>query len=277
MTFNPYESSVEDGQPVELYQFTIGAAVYLYTSNENDILVTGIGLHTAIPIQRGKITASREKNGDRLEVRLPSSNPVAQNYVNSVPGERAFLTVRRMHQPDVDQQTITIFIGTVQQAQFQENRTIASLQVASLSSSDNRQMPRLTFQGLCNHMLYDDLCQIDETDAAFRFTFPVTAVSGNTITCAGANAAAVAAGLPDFFEWGFITFQGDYRLITAQAGDLLTVQIPFSLSPLGESVMVNAGCKHRLREDCRDKFANVENYGGFSFVPLKNPFGPGGI
>lgn len=274
MSFDPFESSVEDGQPVELYTFTIGAVTYRYTSDQKDISVDVLGDFTAIPISRGKITASREKNGDVVEVRLPTSTPIALNYVLSVPGERVFLTIRRMHRPDVDQEAIIIFDGAVQQVRFEENRTVAALSVSSLASSENRQMPRLTFQGLCGHMLYDARCQIDETDPAFRFSGTVSIISGTQITVPGAGAFNV---LTDFFEFGYVKFGTDYRLIVKQAVDVLTLQLPFSVSPLGEAVTVNAGCKHRLVTDCQDKFANVENFGGFPFVPLRNPFGPGGI
>jgi uncharacterized phage protein (TIGR02218 family) len=274
MSFDPYESSVEDGQPVELYTFVIGAATYRYTSDQKDISVDTFGDFTAIPISRGKITASREKNGDLVEVRLPVSTPIALNYVLSVPGERVFLTIRRMHRPDVDQEAIVIFDGSVQQVRFEDNRTVAALSVASLAASENRQMPRLAFSGLCGHMLYDARCQIDETDGAFRFTGSVSIVSGALITVPGAGAFNA---LPDFFEFGYVKFGTDFRPIIKQSVDVLTLQLPFTLSPLGQSVIVNAGCKHRLVTDCQDKFANVENFGGFPFVPLRNPFGPGGI
>ena len=45
----------------------------------------------------------------------------------------------------------------------------------------------------------------------------------------------------------------------------------FAIPTLGQTVDVFAGCDHSLAI-CESKFANVINYGGFPFVPIKNPF-----
>lgn len=275
MSFEPYETSVEEGQPIELYTFVMGATTYRYTSNEVDVVHGTLGTFTAIPISRGSIEANKAKDGDKIEIKIPASYPVAQNFVNSIPGKPILMALRRMHRPDPAEQTVVFFNGIVRQARFEANRTVAILLVNSLMSAENRQVPRLTFQGLCNHMLYDARCQIDENDPAWKHTLPVSAVSGRQLTVDGAGAVASGAGLPDFFEGGFIAFDSDYRLILTQSGDLLTLQTPFALSPLGQNVIVNAGCKHRIIQDCRDKFNNVDNYGGFPYVPLKNPFTTG--
>jgi len=51
--------------------------------------------------------------------------------------------------------------------------------------------------------------------------------------------------------------------------------LPFSTSPMGQTVKCNKGCKHRVTADCLNRFANTANYGGFPYVPKKNPFQTG--
>jgi hypothetical protein len=66
----------------------------------------------------------------------------------------------------------------------------------------------------------------------------------------------------------------DRRLILSSSGDVLTLLLPFTSSPLGSTVIVFAGCDHTIAT-CKSKFNNVVNYGGFAFVPTKNIFQTG--
>jgi hypothetical protein len=90
------------------------------------------------------------------------------------------------------------------------------------------------------------------------------------ITVTGASTFNVT--FSDFFETGYVEFNGDYRTVVGQSGDDLTLILPFRSSPDGQSVIARAGCKLRIAEDCRDKFNNAERYGGFPYGPLINPF-----
>ncbi len=269
MSFDTYEASQEQGQPVEVYEIALGGDVYRYTSDVADVVLGG---HTyeATPISRGRIVVGKEEQtSDRIEVTMPASDPFALLYVNSVPGKKATLTVSRFHRGDPAQETVVVFKGSVATIRFVDGGTSAKLTVLSITVAQSRPVPRMAYQGLCNHLLYDGRCGISETAAAWRKTFTVTAVSGNVITVPGAAACGA-----DFFAAGFVSFSGDYRLVVSQSGDALTLSTPFSISPLNQQVTVNAGCKHRV-VDCQTKFNNVANYGGFPFVPLKNPFESG--
>ena len=62
--------------------------------------------------------------------------------------------------------------------------------------------------------------------------------------------------------------------------DLLLL-LPFPFTIVGQTVEVYAGCDHTA-EPCATKFfttedpqGNLRNYGGFLFVPTKNPFESG--
>lgn len=74
----------------------------------------------------------------------------------------------------------------------------------------------------------------------------------------------------------------DARLILSQSGDDLQLLLPFPDSILGSTVVILAGCDHTVTT-CDSKFntpsdpqSNVVNFGGFPFVPTKNPF-EGGV
>jgi hypothetical protein len=110
-------------------------------------------------------------------------------------------------------------------------------------------------------------------DPAGEFTLAaanVVSVSGNDIGVSGVGAAGAG-----FFDGGFVKTPAggndDARLILASSGDTLTLLLPFSVDVLGTDVDVFAGCTHDLAI-CSSKFDNVVNYGGFPFIPRKNPF-----
>lgn len=267
MTFPPLETSVESGQPVELFKFTLGTETFAFTGSEDEITLDAV-TYKPLAISRDKIISSIEDRQSRLTVTVPATNEFVRKYIGIVPGQRATLELLRFHRTDVDEQSVLLFKGLIQMVSFTKNAKEAKILVLPLTIAQ-RETPRFTYQNLCNHMLYDSRCTIAES--AFEFNFGVTVVSGNTITVPGAEIPTPS----DFFEAGFVAFDDDFRLVKAQSGDELTLSLPFVNSPLGSGVRVQAGCKHRLVIDCQDKFANVVNFGGFPFVPTKNPFETG--
>jgi uncharacterized phage protein (TIGR02218 family) len=270
MTFAAYETSAESGQPIELYEFLFGSTYYRYTSNSIDVVIAG-ATFTATPISRNNLMASKDdKQGDRLQVTVPGNNLLIQNYTNIVPGKRTTLTLYQMHRNDPALETIIAFKGQVQSVKFNDNYSSAQMEILPITAAQVRLIPRETYQNLCNHMLYDGRCQVPELSATWRKTLTVLTVVNTVLTVPGAGACG-----SDFFVGGYVLFQGDYRLVAAQDTDDLTLLVPFSVSPVGQIVIVQAGCKHRLIADCQTKFSNVANFGGFPFVPLKNPFNTG--
>lgn len=270
MSFEVYEESIESGQPIELLELRMDSDAFFYTNNQ--IAVT-IDAREYLPLsfKRNRIQLSVEgQKTERLDVSIPGDNEFVLRFVNMAPGSRPTLFLKRYHRQDVDAAVIVEYRGVIQTVNFSENGDIATLQVAALTSAKSRNMPRLTYQGLCGLMLYDEFCQISETDPRFEKFLSCTAVSGQNVTMTGASAFG-----SDFFVSGFIQFGTDYRMITEQSGDVLRLLLPFGLNPAGEILRCLAGCKHRFQADCDNKFDNIVNYGGFPFVPSKNPFATG--
>jgi hypothetical protein len=86
--------------------------------------------------------------------------------------------------------------------------------------------------------------------------------------------SAYAAG---WFIGGFVEIVGssDFRMVLDQDGDDLELLLPFVTTPT--LVNVFAGCSHdpESPHGCGPKFDNGDNYGGFFYVPTKNPFETG--
>lgn len=274
MAFDPLERSVESSRPVEVYQIDLGGQQFLYTSAEDTVTVSSLP-YLPIPIKRSVLRQGPEERDTILEITVPFDNEFASKYLAIVPGQRAKITIRRVQRADLPtSDSIVIFTGFVQSVAYKEGARVAVIATLPVTSAKSRPIPRFKFQGLCNHVLYDDLCRVDSTDPAFRLSSGlVTDVTDDTITVTGA--AAFGDG---FFTSGEVTSPGelDARMILGHVGDVLTLLLPFGSDEVsvGTLVTVFAGCDHSIAV-CKSKFDIVINYGGFSFVPNKNIFKTG--
>lgn len=267
MTFDPIERSREDGNVLELYEFKFGVVTTRLTSYNQDIVFQGV-TWTSIQIARSAVQNSAEQAINELKITMPLGHPIASQYIGNVPGKVGSIKIFRAHADDVAEESVLVFEGFVAQASF-DGALVATLSCSPSTSVFKRSGPRFNYQSLCNHVLYDERCKILEN--AFRFTGTVVAVTGRDIEVSGLFAAEGA----DWAVSGFVRAPAgttdDARLVLEQSGDVLSLLNNFSEDVIGTTVDVFAGCDHSL-VTCDVKFANVINYGGFPFVPIKNPF-----
>lgn len=264
MTFAAFEGSQAGGEPVELYEILLGGTPYRWTSSEDDYTFQG-NLYSAIPISRTRVFMGTERKQDLLTVVVPASEAFPKLFVGIVPGERAVLTVKRVHRPDPDQEHFLLFDGVVQAVAYSNNGTEARLAVASLTTALGQEIPRKNYGKLCDNFLFDGNCQV--VQSLFKHTNTASVVLGAVVTVDGLNVKGDGWADGGFVELG----SSDFRLILSHVGDDITLLLPFPIDIVGSVVGVSAGCAHTISV-CKDKFDNVNNYGGWAFVPLKNPF-----
>lgn len=274
MTYSAFETSVEDSRPVEIFEITAGSTSFFYTSAEDDQLV-GAQTYTAVAgLQRGPTTEGPEQREDDFQIELPTSDPLAQIFTGVMPGFRVRLQVRRFQRGDTPTpEVVQIFDGFIQSASFKLQIRKTILTARPVIASIGKQIPRRTYQSACNHVLYDpSTCQVDDTDPAFRASaLSVASMVGNDLTVTSGLAGTYA---DSFMNGGYVEVIGgaDFRLILVHVGNVLTLLLPFSVTP--PTVNVFAGCAHVISV-CFSKFDNVDRYGGFAFVPTRNVFRTG--
>lgn len=270
MTFASFETSGEAGTPVEVYEITAGATSFFYTSAEDDQLV-GAQTYTAVEgLRRGVQTEGPEKRENEFAIRLPTFDSLAQIFVGVLPGFRVQMQVRRFHRDDTPTpEVIQIFDGFVETAKFEEQGKVTVLVARTALGAVGHTIPRRAYQGSCNHVLYDPLtCKVDDTDPAFRASaLSVDSQVSSTLTVAAGLMGTYADG---FMNGGFVEVIGvsDFRLILSHTSNDLELHTPFTTTPT--LINVFAGCAHTIAV-CGSKFDNVIEYGGFAFVPVKNP------
>ncbi len=269
-TYDVLESSVEDSRPIELYEFVKGAETFRYTSAEDD-LTPAADEFAAIAIARGAIAMGSDRNTRNLIVTMPASVGLAQKFIDIPPGEKTSLSIfryQRDESPTFDTQVLA-FTGTVQSVAFPDDGTVAEFALRSRESTMNRNVPRFTFMGMCNHILYDAACGVVQT--SFDHVGTASGVIDDQITVSGVS----GSGLD--FVGGYCkpSAESDFRMIIAQSGNVLTLLLPFQNDPDGANIQCFAGCDHVLTGDCALVFDNVAEFGGYAFVPSKDIFNSG--
>jgi uncharacterized phage protein (TIGR02218 family) len=269
------EISVESNQPIELFTFTQSLTTTRYTSAEGNVTFDGF-TYLARTIERSSFGKMTEAEQTELKLKLPTTDAIASVFVGIQPASRLDLVVTRIHETASPVTAILQFRGFATAVSFADEECTISFK--PFNELFQREMPRQTYQGLCNHVHYDGRCKVLESASPNQFIGTVISQTNNgeVINIAGVGAVADNKSPLQAFKGGFVRLQDstDFRMILDQNGDDLTLLLPFRNSVLSSTVVVQRGCDRSLAT-CRDKYDNVINYGGFPHVPGVNPFGQG--
>ncbi len=264
MTYDLSEKSTYGGAPVELYQFDReGSQSWRYTSGDEDVEYLG-QTYTSIPITRSRVEQSQDVNRASITVTMGSFEEFIQQFIISPPFARIGLTIRRYHQGS---QTEIIALWTGRIINVFQKESKADIKCESSYSSLQRPTLRRVYSLNCPHLLYGSICQVSQT--SFETVAALTAINGLTITSPAFGTHAdgyYSGGIVESANAGVVT----RRFVSNHVGNVITVNLPLYNATVGSSVNAYPGCGHNLA-DCNDKFGNVVNYGGFPYVPEKNP------
>jgi uncharacterized phage protein (TIGR02218 family) len=259
MTYQNLEHSAHGGQPQELYRFSQGANRWLYTSGQVAVDYQSETYQPA-SISRGGLEQGNELGRLGVEIRVPRDLSVASLFLAAPPEGVVSVTIYRRHADDSE--FITYWKGRVSGSRLSGSE--ATLKCEPIASSLKRPGLRAHYQLLCRHVLYSSGC--GALKDSFRVDGTLAAVSGVAVQ------VAAAASQPDgYFVGGMLATTLGARMIVGHVGVDLTLVAPMvGLAP-GDAVQLYAGCDHTTAH-CKDRFNNLNNYGGFPFIPVKNPF-----
>lgn len=257
-------------EPKELYQFTRDTFSWFFTSGDEDI-VHLTNTYLAVPIKRGAIESTQEIGKTTLKITVSKTNPFVTQFIGSSPTDIISLTVTRLHEGDAG--TATTFKGRVINVSFNESTVVITCQPNQ--SSLRRPGLRRLYQTVCPHVLYGNLCTVDRP--TFDITAVLTVVSGNILTSPDFIVNIDPSFDITWFVGGIVEFvDGDgltnKRFITDHDNIAGTITLNLSLKDaiVTSTVQAFPGCGHDPTT-CNEKFTNIEHYGGFPFIPLKNP------
>lgn len=277
MSYATFENSVQAGDPVIRFLFATGDTVYAFTTEQN-IVSDSNYTFTPAAIRMGTVSQTNEMAKDPLQLEFPRDNTFAQQFLGGVPEQITTVTVFRGHAGDPSEEFQFYWKGRV--AGASASGDVVRIDCENVFTSMRRPGLRARYQRRCRHALYQTGCGLDKADFAIPAT--VTAASGFTITVTELDSNTVDSNVGDADEFvgGVVeTTDGSLRYIVAQEGSVLTLIRPLQSliddvndSVAGADVILYPGCD-RTRGTCKDKFDNLLNYGGFPWIPGKNPFG----
>lgn len=251
----------------ELFKFVRGTTIWTYTSSDVAFVYDS---ETYLPevIGHGERASRTEISKENLVINITLTSLLAQDLISYFGEEIMTLTLFVVSDSGVE---------TAWKGRYVSQKPIKNqlkLIMESVFTSLRRPGLRARYQKTCRHALYGSQCKVVASD--FALETDLTVISGITLTVPGAS------GENDgYYLGGMIQSLTDnsLRWVVNHVGETLTLVRQFRQLELDiiagggtTAVKIYPGCNH-IRTTCLNKFNNLLNYGGFPWIPNKNPMG----
>jgi uncharacterized phage protein (TIGR02218 family) len=262
MSYASLEASIQDGNPIELYEFNTDLEYWRYTSSV-ETLIDGNVSWTPEVIKRTNIGQTDDISKGGISVTFPITNDFAFSFLGYAPEGITTLTVYRIHGSEGPTSKVSYWKGRVLSAKANDNQL--TLDCESVFSSLKRPGLRARFERSCRHTPYGEACTVSMD--LFRTDATVVGRTDTTVTAVEFDVQ------PDGYYVGGILLDsfGTKRFIIGHSGSTLTVSRKFNQDTLNTAVIAYPGCD-KAKATCISKFDNVLNFGGFPYIPGRNPF-----
>lgn len=275
MAYNDKEVSISQGEPFFLYEFNTESKSYRFTDFSNTISWNGVDW-SPFPIKHTEVKQSKELSKNSVDVSIPIEGEFSDLFLGWAPDHIVTFTLRRGHFGEAE--TLVYWKGKVSSHSLKDQ--ILILQCESIFTSLRRPGVRARYQRNCRHALYSSGCGLNKAD--FALSGVIETVDGSQLTIP--EAATKPSG---WFLGGAVEFtDGSFRMIISHVGSTLVITRPsryaleqITLSGYGKNygrhygglgVTLYPGCDRTLAT-CKNKFDNLDNQGGFKWIPTKNP------
>lgn len=259
MGYFDFEKSSYAGKPVELIRFSYGDQLWLYTTSSQEVFFNE-DAYIPTYIERGQITRGGDTSKDTCELKVALTDPVSQMFRSGWLDFPMIVTVYRHHLPDLD--FAVIWKGRITSRKC--SGSVATLQSNTSFTLLRRAGLRRVYQVSCPHPLYSPQCGVNQE--GFRVDTSILSISGSLLSISGIS------GYPEnYFKGGKISFGESLRMVISSSGSGIVMLDSFDTAYDGASVSLYPGCSRDM-DNCLNRFNNLDNFGGFPFLPNKNPF-----
>lgn len=269
MAYDDFETSNNEGRPIALYEMRWGNVYWRYTSADIEQTFGGQTFEP-ISIRDEGMTQGGSSEND-FSVTAQSDIPLVALFGDSPPTRPVWLTVRRKHADDPDNEAPVFWVGRVANVMRQENPAEAIIRGISIAKLLKSGGLRLTWNKNCPHCVYDSACRAPLAD--HKYTVTVAEVAGPYLTFLEPTIPTEGTFTGGFVEWdrsgtGTTELRGIEEMISDTKVKVLG-RLPGLSS--GDSIDIYPGCD-QTTSTCDAGFDNILNYGGFFFMPEKSPF-----
>lgn len=262
MTINIVDVTVEDGEPVELFAFKQGLKSVHFTDSIKPVQHNSETYQPA-SIIRDEISQSEDFAKAGLKLQFPRDNFFASQFIGFTPEHTT---------------TVTIYRGAYPQGPFDHywkgrvvsgkaDGSVITLECESVFTSLKRPGLRARYERVCRHVLYSEGCAVNR--AQYEVNDQIQTITKEVnFTMTG-----VVSNFSDGYFTGGLAESEDktVRFITKHTGAVIEVARPFPRAAPGGRLKLLPGCDH-IMSTCHNKFNNLDNFGGFAYIPTKNPF-----
>ena len=248
-------------KPVELYKIWTDTTYWHYTNNDIPITYSGIE-YVPSPISRDSTTYDSTMDVTGIKVKFAViTTPVIQ-FIAQNPVTTAWIEISRLFRDQDPLEKGVVFIGQIKTVSFKG--TYGEADCVGFEHFLRSIIPLWRYSTTCNHTIFDVKCK--KVKASYKVTATVLVDETQTIIT-----SATFATKPDgYFKNGLAEFEGEYRTMISHVGNTITFNYRMLNLEDNDTIDVYPGCDG-LVETCRDKYANILNFLGFSFIPEINP------
>lgn len=259
MSFLSAEISIFGGKPIELYKFKRGNQTWLLNTSKKIVTYNGENYQPDY-VKRDNLRSTASLGRQQISVTIKAKHALAGSYIGGMPTRATTLTIFRQHIGEAE--VGTVWAGRITSIEFAGDE--ATVKCDPLSTALKRIGLHATYQVLCRHVHYGPMCRAIDNQ-----------IAGSVVSINGLKVTVNIGGTPadNFFSGGTLRNTDDAWLIVEQLGSVLTLASPPLSLPSGSAVTLSAGCDHTPGAGGCAKFNNLDNYGGFPFMPNRNPFG----
>jgi hypothetical protein len=289
MSFDDKATSRYGAIPFELYWFSmappVGSGGQDWRVTSGDIQRTYL-THAYAPLQvdRSEISQDQELTEGGIDVTIPSSHELAQQFLRGTPISPISLTIYAGH--DGDSEVVVAFSGKVTTANFKGQE--CRLMVSPDHQAVRKMIPSVAYQHPCNHVVYSSQCGLPVagfggTSNKVRWDLTIASVNGRTITVSGGSDWTTAftpfpsddTNVPTC-AWGFLTLPSGRAIMIEAHNSINTFVLTEHDDELvvGLAIKANRGCRRTLTH-CKFLFKDSgqsPRWLGFDSVPSANPF-----
>lgn len=268
MTYDTSEQSLQDAQPVYLYQLTTGSTVTRLAASPVDIVALG-NTWAASPVSHSEVDLTGDPARDSLKLTFPRTDAFALSFLKSASSRRTTVTIYRYLQDSDDYRFY--WKGRVTFPQVSGPNLTLNCEPATTSLA-SAGLSRV-FMRQCPHTVYFGDCRVNRS----AYAIPAELVSGTGTSITISVSGLLLDGVLDngLIE---VTTTGEMRTILSNIGTSLTLRRPLPALQPSDTLAVFPGC-NRTIEVCDEKFDNSGNYGGFPWMLTDgvNPWGGGSL
>lgn len=240
---------------MDLIKLSFNSVDYNYCTSYEDLSYNAI-TYKASSITRNEI--STELLESDVKISTPLTMEPVNYFVFSSPSLPLTLEL-------TDYSTgITLFTGVLTKISFDRTKELAILDFKRSEAFYDSEVPYRTYGSSCTFGLYGSDCTVSK--AAHSITVSSYTVSSDKKSLTSPSFVTAEGGA---FTNGHLVISGkESAFISSHVGDTIYLDQP--LVNVSGILILSKGC-NKTMEQCISRFNNLINFGGFPFIPAKNP------